>query len=93
MLVHKKSRKIKPHIINICEANVKNKKIHDPLNELKDFKVEHPKQAEKLRRSRNIMLIDKNINYKRCRDLENEHNCSIWIEVDTDENAESLSEG
>ena len=79
------SKKIKPQIINISEANVRNKKINDPLEELKDYKVEHPKQADKLGRSRNIMLIDKKITYKRRKDLESEHNCSIWIEVETDE--------
>ena len=44
-MILEESKKIKPHIINISEANVRNKKINDPLNELKDFKVEHPEQA------------------------------------------------
>ena len=45
------SQIIKPNIINVCEANVKNKRVADPLNELKDYKIEHPKQADKPKRS------------------------------------------
>ena len=44
-MILKESKKIKPHIINISEANVRNKKINDPLDELKDYKMEHPKTS------------------------------------------------
>ena len=39
------------------------------------------------------MLINKDIHYKRRKDLENEHNCSIWIEVETDERRTFLVAG
>ena len=73
-----KSLDIHRHQLNtFLLMNIKNKQVVDPPNELKDYKIEHPKQADKLKRSRNALLIDKNISYKRKKDMENEHTCAI----------------
>ena len=52
------SKMIKLKFINISEANFNNRRIMDALNKLKNFNFGHPKHANMLKKSRNLLLID-----------------------------------
>ena len=69
-LVMDEVKKFGPSIVNICEANYK-KSDKDLHGDLVNYSVEMSKQSERLGHSRNIMLIKKDIVYKRRKDLEN----------------------
>ena len=79
-LVMDEVKKFGPSIVNICEANYK-KSDKDLHGDLVNYSVEMSKQSERLGHSRNIILIKKDIVYKRRKDLENNINSMIWIEV------------
>ena len=79
-LVMNEVKKFGPSIVNLCEANYK--KCHrDVHGELVNYNIETSKQSEKLCHSRNILLVKKDVVYKRRKDLENNINSMIWIEV------------
>ena len=70
----------KSNIICVSEANIlinNNSYIYDYPN----YNVETNKMAVKTGNSRNAIMVNKGINYKRRYDLEDDITCCIWIEV------------
>ena len=71
----------KPNIVNICEANFPNI-YSNSTKEMAKYNVERTKQSVKLGMSRNILMIKKNLHYKRRKDLEDHVTSTIWVELE-----------
>ena len=72
--------KYKPHLISLSEANydiIKNQN----NNTFNNYNIEFTDQNDALTISRQIVLVDKRLTYKRLYNLESRHDCTIWIEV------------
>ena len=69
-----------PDILCISEANLKGspKKLE---NQFQGYKIEVNLMHKEIDISRNILLIKRDIPYKRRNDLENKEICTIWIEI------------
>ena len=78
--IHKIMDDHKPDIMCISEANVKLSNIN--LNKsFPNHVIELNKMSKIINISRNILIINKNISYKRRYDLEDESTCTIWVQV------------
>ena len=69
--------KLQPHILSIQEAN------YDPncnIN-ISGYDIEYKLLSPKTSRARTMVLIKKGINYKRCKQYENDHISSVWLEI------------
>ena len=72
--------KYKPNVVSLSEANYDiclNQNNHYFL----DYFVEFTDQKDNINMSRQILLIDKRLNYTRLGDLESKHDCTVWIEI------------
>ena len=72
--------KYKPHILNLCEANLKTN-IHSIHNSVINYKIEVTKQSDASNMSRSCLLIHNNVDYIRRFDLEDNDTSNIWIEI------------
>ena len=70
----------KPDIMCISEANLKASNLNI-LNNFPDHNIEHNLMSRDIDTSRNILIINKNISYKRRYDLEENFTCTIWIQI------------
>ena len=70
----------KPDIMCISEANLKASNLNI-LNNFPDHNIEHNLMSRDIDTSRNILIINKNISYKRRYDLEENITCTIWIQI------------
>ena len=70
----------KPHIMNLAEANFKilNSNINGIFT---GYNIETNKMANLTGISRNILIINNTIAYKRRFDLESTNTCTIWIQI------------
>ena len=70
----------KPDIISLSEANIfKNDTFF--INQFPDYNFIFDNLWDKLGWSRQVIMINKNIDYQRRLDLENENQSIIWIEI------------
>ena len=70
----------RPDIFSICEANLQHKS--DIIKvEFPDFNYEVTKMSKQVDFSRSLLLINKNIMYKRRGDLEANDTSTIWVEI------------
>ena len=70
-----------PHIICVSEANIKRKDSNNILNHFPGYNLETNLQYEKIGISRNCIIVKEGIKYSRRRDLEDNINCDIWLQI------------
>ena len=70
----------KPDILALSEANIDNTYL-DYIAQFSPYNFELNKMFNKIGNSRNAILINNKIPYKRRYDLEDENTCTIWIEI------------
>ena len=81
-----------PDIFNIAEANIEND-YQQYLNLFPDYYFETNYMLQSIGVSRNVLLIRKQIGYKRRLDLEHPNLCTIWIEISMKDKSKCLFMG
>ena len=71
----------KPDIFSLSEANLVISRDNGDIGYLSSYNYEYTDQLANFDISRQILIIDKQIVYKRRRDLESKFDCCIWIEI------------
>ena len=84
--------KYSPDIFSIVEANLPIKYEYIQ-KEIPDYSFELNILSDKTKLSRNIILVHKNISYKRRRDLESDITSTIWIEINIPKSKPALFMG
>ena len=69
-----------PDIICISEANIRRSR-EDSQTQFPGYRHELNLMSQNIDISRNSIMINEKLNYKRRIDLESEETCNIWIEV------------
>lgn len=82
-------QKHKPDVMCISEANLKASNFNI-LNNFPEHNIEHNLMSKDMDISRNILMINKNISYKRRYDLEDNITCTIWIQVNIPKKKKSI---
>ena len=72
--------KYKPNLISLSEANY-DIAANDSNHQFLHYNVEFTDQKVGLNLSRQVVLIDKRLNYTRVENLEGKLDCTIWVKI------------
>ena len=72
--------KYKPDIIHIAEANM-GSNFDSYIGKYSEYNFERNLMYNDIGNSRNILMINKKLQYSRCNDLENNITCTIWVQI------------
>ena len=71
----------RPDILTLCEANLLLDRDNGDIGFLNSYNYETTDQRVNYNISRQLILINKQLNYKRRADLEGKYDCCIWLEI------------